>query len=320
MGLPLFFRLTLALLSVAVAAPAQGGEETVQEVGNEDMRRRPEGRGDRQKGEKGEKGEKGDIEEENLTPEQRLARNITSGAQAYCRFQAALKPAKLMPGQTGTLLVTAVLQGNAVLPAPAPLELTSSPQQGKVTLGGLMVRPAEIGRGLAKGYTGRPVYDNYAIFELPVTLAADAAVGTKHMVSVDLKFDLYDGNTAQAISRFVDRIATEIEVGPVADPAIRSGARPVGSGAAAPAPKAEPVAPAPLGSQAAPAGSAAVAGQPELVQPAASASVPPAPSAPSAVPPPAELTVAGDELPIVPLAIGGGILLLLIVLLLARKK
>ncbi|MCB9886255.1 MAG: hypothetical protein H6838_12230 [Planctomycetes bacterium] len=156
---------------------------------------------------------------ESLTPEQRLERSIRSGASAYCRFVAAVRPSRLLPGQSGTLYVTAVLQGAAVLPAPAPLQVTSPATQGSITLGAPTFHPAKPGT-LASGYLGRPVYDNTAIFEIPVTMAADAKIGTKQPVHVDMKFDLYDGTSAQVVGRFVDRATTEVEVGLAADPSV----------------------------------------------------------------------------------------------------
>jgi hypothetical protein len=117
--------------------------------------------------------------------------------------------------------------------------------QGSLMLGALSPQPAGPGR-LAAAYLGRPVYDNYAVFEVPVTMAGDAALGSKHVAAVDMRFDLFDGNTAQPIGRFVDRVSMEIEVGRVADPDVRGLAR----GASAPpaeapttgAPAAAPVA------------------------------------------------------------------------------
>lgn len=173
-------------------------------------------------------GDKGDEEAsererkeewEKLTPEERLQRSTTHGAGAYCRFVAAFKPAKLMPGQSGVMVVTAVLQGLAVLPAPAPLEVISAAQQGSVSLGAPAFLEAEPGK-LAKGYLGRPVYDNTATFEIPVRMAADARLGDKQPVSVDMRFDLYDGNTAMAVGRFIDRATATVEVGQVLDPVV----------------------------------------------------------------------------------------------------
>jgi hypothetical protein len=190
------------------------------------------------------RGEAGEKEaEENLTPEQRLARNVTSGAGAYCSFQLSLVPAKLMPGQSGTLRVLAALRGNTVLPSPAPLEMVGPTAQGSLTLGALTPQPASPGR-LAAAYLGRPVYDNYAVFEVPVTMAGDAALGSKHVAAVDMRFDLFDGNTAQPIGRFVDRVSMEIEVGRVPDPDVRglprSGGAPPAEAPAATAPAVAP--------------------------------------------------------------------------------
>lgn len=224
------------LRSLAIAAilvgllPCQveevSGESDVR--GAEIERRTKEGMGKR-----GEEGEK--VPDENLTPEQRLARNITSGAGAYCAFQLSVSPAKLLPGQSGTLRVLATLRGNTVLPSPAPLEMVGSQNQGKLTIGALTPRPADPGR-LASAYLGRPVYDNYAVFELPVTMAADAPMGSKHVAAVDMRFDLYDGNSAQPIGRFLDRVSTEIEVGAVADPLVRGLAQASAGAGAVPVP------------------------------------------------------------------------------------
>ena len=166
--------------------------------------------------------ERENIEWEKLSPEERLSRRVVTGASSYCRFQASCKPAKLLPGQSGTLMVVAILQGSAVLPSPAPVEVM--PRQGvtPVSLGTLRVRPAERGQ-LAKAYVGQPVYDNTAIFEVPVTMSSDAKLGEKHLVSLDLKFDLYDGNSGQPVGRFIDRVATNIEVGAVPNPTIQGG-------------------------------------------------------------------------------------------------
>lgn len=165
------------------------------------------------------------ADDANLTPEQRLERNIISGASSMCRFHASVTPPRLLPGQTGVLRIVASLQGDAVIPAPAPLEVLASPQQGPVLLGGHEIRPAGIGQ-LAKGYLGRPVYDNYLVLEMPVTLGNEAELGKKHQVKVDMKFDLYSGTSATPIGRFLDHATAEIEVGASPVPAVDRTARP----------------------------------------------------------------------------------------------
>jgi hypothetical protein len=260
--------------------------------------------------EKGERGEKGEIDDSRLTPEQRLARHVISGANQHCRFIATVTPRKLLPGQTGTLRVLATLQGHAVLPSPANLEFVGQPQQGLVTLGSLVLQPATAGR-IESGYIGRPVYENYAVMEMPVTMASSASIGSRHAIGVDLKFDLYDGTSCNPIGRFVDRANTEIEVGPVADPAVRGAAvtateepKPVPVPVAKPP---EPEKPVPLEANTHPAPSVPEPG------PAPTVSTPPQPNAPFPI------DDAGGPLPL-PVWIGGGVLLLGVVLLLARRK
>ena len=306
----------LLLRSIAAAAflaallPCQ-----VEEVGEADVRgAESERRMKEGKGQRGEEGEK--FAEENLTPEQRLARNVTSGAGAFCGFQVSVSPAKLMPGQSGTLKVLATLRGNTVLPSPAPIEMVGPQQQGKVTLGGLTPLPASPGR-LAAAYVGRPVYDNYAVFEVPVTMAADAPLGSKHVAAVDMRFDLYDGNSAQPIGRFVDRVAMEIEVGRVADPEVR------GMNKAAASPEPKPDAPAPT-TAASEGGSDAGAPTPLAgrVLVADPAPAPPAPSAsvdgPATDAPPPTVEESGG-MPVLLLA-GGAVAAVVVGLLLLRRK
>ena len=283
-----------------------GGEADVR--GAEVERRMKEGKGMR-----GEAGEK--EAEANLTPEQRLARNITSGAGAYCSFQLSVVPAKLMPGQSGTLRVLAALRGNSVLPSPAPLEMVGPTAQGSLMLGALSPQPAGPGR-LAAAYLGRPVYDNYAVFEVPVAMAGDAALGSKHVAAVDMRFDLFDGNTAQPIGRFVDRVSMEIEVGRVADPEVRGLAR-GGSAPPAEAPT--------TGTPSAAPGAAPVAGLDRpLTGRVLVADTTPATAAPTAAePPPAESSQPTvDEAGGVPvgLLVGGAVAAVVLGLLLLRRK
>lgn len=232
-----------------------------------------------------------------------------------CRFVAQVKPTKLMPGQTGTMRVTAVLTGAAVLPAPAPLERLGMETQGLVHLGPVSFRPAEVGRGLAPAFVGRPVYDNTAVFEIPVTMAPNAEVGKKQPVQVDLKFELFDGATGQAIGKFLDRAVAEVEVGQAADPVVRAAAK-LSQPVEAPA---EPVVANPVQPEKGPGKTPdqVLTAQPIVPVPEAT---PPAPTA-SAERPAAEPVLDGGEgTPIVPIAIGGGLLLLVIVMLVARKK
>lgn len=220
-----------------------------------------------------------------------------------------------MPGQSGTLLVTATLQGAAVIPSPPPIELTAPAQQGMATLGALAVHPADVAR-LAPAYTGRPVYDNYMVLELPVTLSPEAQIGKKVPVVIDLKFDLYDGASAQPIGRFVDRATAEIEVGTEPNPQVSL-------------PSAAGSAPAPVEAVGAVAASAPQAKDPAAANPAAVGGN--ALSSPPQAPATPDLAVAGGDeanlsdltesegLPLWPLVAGGGLVVAL-VLLLARKK
>lgn len=318
----MLLRLATGIVCLVSCLPCQrggeeGGEEAtrVEEVTRQ-QRAKSEARGER--GEKGTGGEKEEADDmAKLTPEERLARNVTNGASAHCRFLATMKPPKLMPGQSGTLVVAALLQGDAVIPSPAPLESLAAPQQGPLTVGGLTVRPADPGR-LARGYIGRPVYENFAVLELPVTMGPEAEIGKKHVVAVDMKFDLYDGNSAQPIGRFVDRVSTEVEVGRMPDPAVLRGTAAADQRGTGEPSTPDVAAPPP------PNGDVSDARQPVrgnepvgVTEPAAGASKERAndPAAPHDLP---NLDTE-DGMPL-PILVGAGIIAIGLVLLLARKK
>lgn len=310
----------LPLLLLAVVAKGQEDRLSEREA---EMERRIRARAERGNGEKQERDggrtEKDEEEElARLTPEERLARSVRSNASAFCRFVPALKPAKLLPGQSGTLVISALFNGQAVMPSPAPMELLGGNRQGVVTLGGLSVQPAEMGRH-ASAYLGRPVYDNYAILEIPVTVAPDAPLGTKQPVSIDLRFDIYDGASAQPIGRFVDRINAEVEVGRVPDPAVVG--MPVAAGDAGPTREA-PSTTVPSQSTEPAAGSAGRIIGAQAAPSERESQVPPVqePEGSGATDPDWSRLDAEDRASPAPFWIGGGVLLLALVLLLTRKK
>lgn len=240
-------------------------------------------------------------------------KNGVRGAGAFCRFVASAKPAKLMPGQSGTMRVTALLSGQAVLQAPAGMEILSGTRQGLVSFGAPTFQPAENAK-LAPAYLGHPVYDNYLVFDLPVTMAPDAEVGKKQPIQLDLRFEIFDGTTAQSIGRFIDRAATEIEVGSVPDPAVKGGA-------SAPAERVD----APAAAKATSRENAPVAAPPSERVIKGSTPTPVAEEVARTAPPPTlpepdRSLDSSESVPVLPLAIGGGMLLLLVVLLVSRKR
>lgn len=153
-----------------------------------------------------------------------LDNNMPRRGALHCEFRADLRPAKLMPGQSGVVFVTMLLKERAVLPAPAPLKLTSPAAQGLLTFGSPIFHEAGLGT-LAPGYRGRPVYDNYAIFEVPVTVqpGGELAIGTKLPVNLEFQYDLHDGETGNLLGQFVDRAGTNVEIGQALDPAVVGG-------------------------------------------------------------------------------------------------
>lgn len=304
----------LVLCCLATFCAAQGGEAEAEAERIRLKRIALEEGSDLKESKEGEK----DAPDEALakmTPEQRLNHNIRHGASNYCTFTATPKPAKLLPGQSGVIVVTAILKGNAVLQAPTPLEVISSPQQGLATLGAPSFRPPELGK-LEAGYRGRPVYENWLIFEVPVTMAGDAVLGRKQPVAMEMRFDLHDGSSAQAVGRFLDRVSTEIEVGLSADPAVAALQRSVAARAGA-----APVTAENAGGSDAAVGKTAPAER--VVQGAAIVPVkeaaPDAPVAPATSSNPLPLAEEDGALPI-PLLVGGGAVVLLLVLLLIRRK
>jgi len=305
--------IVLAFLVALVSAQRGGEEGTVEEQTRQKRQAIAEGSDIKDSGEKGDP----DNAWEKMTPEQRLNHNIRHGASAYCRFVMSVKPARLMPGQSGTLIVVATLVGQAVLPAPAPLEVLSAPQQGLVTLGSLAFRPASPGKlASASGYLGKPVYENYAIFEVPVTMSTEAVVGRKVPVALDLKFDLYDGVSTEPVGRFTDRAVTEIEVGQVADPSVIAGVHVGRIIAPAPDETIDGTDAAALSNALGPKGKTVDAAAP---LPAPGEALPPVvPTSTGSTRPPAD---EDGGLPLPPaLLIGGGVVLLVLLLLFVKRR
>lgn len=309
-------RILAVLILIVAVVPAQRGEVGGEQLTAEQQKamRMLRAKGDKPQ-EAGEADSEAAARWEAMSPEERLAANIRRGSKAHCRFVAACRPPKLLPGQSGVLMITAILQGQAVLPAPLQLKMTPRVKVGSVSLGALAAHPALPGT-MAKAYINRPVYENTAVFEVPVTMGNDAKLGQKTPLAVDLEFDLYDGKSGQAIGRFIERVSADVEIAPHVDPEVAGRAN---------KPKVTPkpvVAVEPVNKQSSqedatkPDGNAmggkatevpvAGAKPAEVVEPATSGDLPPT-------------ETGGIGMPYM-LVIGGGAFLLVIALLLMRKK
>jgi hypothetical protein len=141
------------------------------------------------------------------------------GSRGYCRIEVAVRPGRLLPGQSGTAVVTMILEGDAVMVAPATVDVHAA-AGGPLQFGTATLSPPERGR-LAKFFRGQPVYDNWAVLHVPVTMSANVPLGSKQVAGLDLAFDLANGTTGQPIGRFAERATVSVEVGAVKDPQVR---------------------------------------------------------------------------------------------------
>ena len=315
--LPSISRLLAGFLILATVLPAQEAGQG-EGLTPEQIKAMRVARGNLDVQAEGQKDTDGDAKWQAMTPEERLNAGMRRGSQAHCQFVAACRPPKLLPGQSGTLMITAILKGAAVLPAPLDMIMTPRVIPGQVAVGALAARPALPGT-IAKAYLGRPVYENTAVFEVPVTMGPEAKLGQKQEIAVDLQFDIFHGDSGQTVGRFLERVSAQVEVAPNIDPAV-SGR--VGK------PKIQ-VEAVPITGDATEQ-PAVGAGSPDSVEPAMGGmaadapvsgaepdqEVVPATSSGNALPP----TVAEEAGMPWMLVAGGGVFLLVIVMLLMRKK
>ncbi len=160
-----------------------------------------------------------DAQWEQMTPEEQLSANVRRGAKSYCRFNVSCRPAQLLPGQSGVVMIVASLLGSAVLPAPLNLTVTSRIPSNTVAMGDFSARPAPIGT-MSAAYLGQPVYENTVVLELPVTMGSSLTLGDKQSVSADLQFDIYDGESGQPVGRFIERVSTDVLIAAHLDPVV----------------------------------------------------------------------------------------------------
>ncbi|MEY3163032.1 MAG: hypothetical protein RIT25_3027, partial [Planctomycetota bacterium] len=139
------------------------------------------------------------------------AANMPRHARGMCHMVSAIHPNRIAPGTTGTGIVTMILEGDAVLTAPAPVQFQYVETQGPVTLAAAAFRPAKKAR-IAQAFAGREAYDNYAIFEVPLTVAAGTPHG-RQQVNLVLTFDLHHAQSGALLGKFSDSVTIDIEVG-----------------------------------------------------------------------------------------------------------
>lgn len=139
------------------------------------------------------------------------AANMPRHARGMCHMVSAIHPNRIAPGTTGTGIVTMILEGDAVLTAPAPVQFQYVETQGPVTLAAAAFRPAKKAR-IAQAFAGREAYDNYAIFEVPLTVAAGTPHG-RQQVNMVLTFDLHHAQSGALLGKFSDSVTIDVEVG-----------------------------------------------------------------------------------------------------------
>jgi len=168
------------------------------------------------------KGPKGDVppsqrvaaplaaEDRQLSPEQ-LQKHKNSPGAAYASYSATCEPPRIAPGQSGTLRLMMLLKQDAVMPPSGASNIELQPVQGPLAFGTPQLRPARPAQ-LAEAFRGKAAFDDFAVFDIPVTVGATATAGA-HPVNLSLAYELYRGKTGGWIDRFLDRVEVEVLVG-----------------------------------------------------------------------------------------------------------
>lgn len=138
-------------------------------------------------------------------------------ARGQCRFDGAVAPKRLMPGQTGNLRVTMIFEGDAVMTSPSALQLKAGP--GSMELASWTLQPPTVAR-VAPAYLGQQVYDNWALIEAQVVMPSNARMGEKRNVVLEVEFDLHHGTSGQSLGHFRETVAIPCEVGLANSPAV----------------------------------------------------------------------------------------------------
>ena len=164
-----------------------------------------------------------------------MARSPSHGSLGHCRFDTHLLPERLLPGRSGTLIVTMVFEGDSVMPSPPNLICRAVGGPPDLLFGDYQLEPAPLGGKQAKSYAGVPVYDNWATLRIPVTLAAQVALGQERQGCLEMTFDLYNAVSGQPVGRFIENVQVKVEAGSSPDPAILMATVPSEAVKAAPA-------------------------------------------------------------------------------------
>ena len=160
-----------------------------------------------------------DGEEEALRRKAELAGKVDPGpvpiGGGLDRFMlpvTSIEPARIPPGGTGTLIIAFVMREGAVLATAADLELKYSPAQSPAQLGTWTIDDPK--PGTAEGaFRGRPVFENYAIVRIPLSVDAGAAHG-KYPLSASVIAKLADPRLGANIGQFQGPATAQLVVGP----------------------------------------------------------------------------------------------------------
>ena len=158
------------------------------------------------------------------------------GAKAgVVRFESSCSPKKLAPGGMGTITVVMAFVGDTVMLDPPPMTFQTEARQASIGLGVPVFRAVK-SAGRAPALKGRAAFDDYAIFDVPITVDAYARPAL-YPVKLAFTYQLHDGKTGGTREPYSDEIEIEISVQnpPVAEPEAAALAGPKVGGSSAPA-------------------------------------------------------------------------------------
>jgi hypothetical protein len=132
-------------------------------------------------------------------------------ANALCTSTTHTKPRRLTAGGSGTLKVLVSLAGDVVVLPGTSVGLELQPIPG-FTLGRPVLATAQTSRNPGR-YRGKPVHDDYLLFDVPVRVASDVAPNPKIPVEGTITMGFHDGTTGEDLGRYFADITGRVSVG-----------------------------------------------------------------------------------------------------------